>query len=245
MAEDHRDVLIYFKQKAGGSPCAGESVADLVDDDDMTDGFKAGCFSNITDFTIGIGHASSAGGGAEHGMDKKKPPAPYEYHEKEGKFFNKTTGKYLEPGKGGSSGSEESKAFLEKGAAGLKDGNTPKFKSDLEKVSISKYFDITSLWLFYYCNQRITLDSVVIVRRKAVAFKEPLGTRVSHPVRGYLRFDFKDVLITDVDWSEDDVIKESVQFICRKLDISYYTEEDDGYLAANADDAHWSFLANA
>jgi hypothetical protein len=46
----------------------------------------------------------------------------------------------------------------------------------------------------------------------------------------YLRIDFYDVLIVEVEWSDDDEVTENCKFICRKVLVQYLPQLPSGSL---------------
>jgi type VI protein secretion system component Hcp len=96
---------------------------------------------------------------------------------------------------------------------------------DGEPVRVSRQIDAASPTLMQYCFNSITLDSAAIVKRRAG------GGGVSG--LAYLRLDFTGVLITGVSWSDSHVVKETITFIYRKLDISYRPQSASGSLGAS------------
>jgi type VI protein secretion system component Hcp len=114
----------------------------------------------------------------------------------------------------GSSGSFS--RFMNKGRMAAGAGS---YSSDLEPVSISKLMDASSLQLLDMCLKSTTIDSAVIIKRRGVG---------ADFLRTYLRVEFTDLLITDFNWDEDDVIKEKIKFVCRKAQVQYSIENPDG-----------------
>jgi hypothetical protein len=53
------------------------------------------------------------------------------------------------------------------------------------------------------------------------------GGKSGLPV-GYMRIEFETVLITGVDWSDGDLVKEKIEFICRKMSIKLRKQADSG-----------------
>jgi type VI protein secretion system component Hcp len=73
--------------------------------------------------------------------------------------------------------------------------------------------------------------SATLVKRKATGGRSASRMLVAGEV--YLRIEFEHVLITEVEWSDDDEeIKEDCKFICRKITIKYRPQLPDGTLGA-------------
>jgi type VI secretion system secreted protein Hcp len=96
---------------------------------------------------------------------------------------------------------------------------------DGEPVRVSRQIDVASPTLMQYCIDATTLDSATIVKRRAG------GGGVSG--LAYLRLEFTGVLITGVSWSDSHVVKESITFIYRKLEIFYRPQGATGQLGAS------------
>jgi type VI protein secretion system component Hcp len=107
------------------------------------------------------------------------------------------------------------------------------YSANLEPVSITKMMDASSLTLFNACINSTTLDSAVLIKRR--------GGGAKH-LRTYLRIEFTDLLITDFNWDEDDVVKEKIKFVCREAKVQYSIENDDGTLQKPAQPRKWSVL---
>ncbi len=128
----------------------------------------------------------------------------------------------------------EGQLAAEKRTAGFEDfmrGGNKAYGSDLQPFTFEKLFDVASLSIFNACATSQTLPSVTLVKRKA------LGEAT---LMGYLRFQFFDVLITDLDWDEEKVIKEKVKFICRKVRVQYFSELNNGTLDKTLPFKEWS-----
>jgi len=105
---------------------------------------------------------------------------------------------------------------------------------DGEPVRISRQIDAASPTLMQYCFTSTTLDSAVIVKRRAGG-----GGASGY---AYLRLEFTGVLITGISWSDSHVVKESITFIYRKVDISYRPQDASGTLGAHIG-ASWSLFS--
>jgi len=105
---------------------------------------------------------------------------------------------------------------------------------DGEPVRISRIIDAASPTLMQYCFTSTTLDSAAIVKRRAGG-----GATSGY---GYLRLDFTGVLIKDISWSDSHVVKETITFIYRQVQISYRPQESSGKLGAKVG-ASWALFA--
>jgi len=74
-------------------------------------------------------------------------------------------------------------------------------------------------------------QSASLVKRKATGGKTAANKALAGDV--YLRIDFEMVLVTSVDWDDDDEeVSESTTFICRKINIQYRPQLPNGELGA-------------
>ena len=89
------------------------------------------------------------------------------------------------------------------------------YPADLEQITITKRFDVSSTNIFRLCKDNKTLFGASILKRK------PIGDQ---SLRTYLRLDFTDVLITDLSWEDGDFVKEQFKFVCRKAEVTYCME---------------------
>ncbi len=105
------------------------------------------------------------------------------------------------------------------------------FVSNFEKVDITKYFDISSITLFKHCTESTTIKTGSLIKRRGGGAQQ-LST--------YLRIDFEDLLITNLDWDEDDVVNEKLSFICRKANVRYKIEQHSGKLSNLVTQHGWS-----
>lgn len=101
----------------------------------------------------------------------------------------------------------------------------------LEPFTFTKGMDKASPVLFQSCCNSVSFDSATLVKRKVAGENNQL--------LGFLRFDFSDVLIVGIDWSDDAEIKETCKFICRGVKVQYKRQNSDGSLGA-ASPATWS-----
>ena len=74
------------------------------------------------------------------------------------------------------------------------------------------------------CCDSTSFSSATLIKRKAAS------TSVSG--HAFLRIDFTDVLVIDVDWDSGDVVKEKCKFICREVMVQYKPQKSDGSLGA-------------
>jgi type VI protein secretion system component Hcp len=98
-----------------------------------------------------------------------------------------------------------------------------KYKMEFDKFSFKRTVDRASPIFFASCCSSTTFDSATLVKRLAQG-----GDRAP---AGILRIDFEKVLLTGIDWSDDDLIKESCDFICQKVTITLRQQQTDGTIS--------------
>ena len=92
---------------------------------------------------------------------------------------------------------------------------------EVEPVSFTRIMDSASPALLKCLVGAKTLSSISIIKRKAA------GT--AQAGRVYFRVDFLKVLLTSLDWDDDDnTVKEQCKFICRRVDMKFRTQKADG-----------------
>jgi hypothetical protein len=219
--EDTRDTLMSMK--VGGAWLKSECSAVVDRDFDLlvqSDEFAAGTFFAVEEFEIEMGLSSDA---------SEDPQAAIEAQAKHNKAVHKQLDELAEQmaalrrhpneaagaGKKGKLGGEKSEKFAKflKNPASIRGADS--YPSELEPISITRRMDIASVTLFDKCQNLLIIDKAVLIKRRALGGNKLLS---------YFRIDFTDILITDFDWQEDEVVKESFKFICRGVDISYRPE---------------------
>jgi type VI protein secretion system component Hcp len=113
-------------------------------------------------------------------------------------------------------------------------GKSAKYPVDMQPVSFTRSIDKSSATLIQNCIDCVAFDSASLIKRKAA------GGQAAGEV--FLRMDFLGVLVIGVDWSNDDGVQETCQFICRSAMISYRPQLSDGTLAAPIS-RFWSMVA--
>jgi type VI protein secretion system component Hcp len=133
---------------------------------------------------------------------------------------NKSRDKEQKPGpaKGGRSTTGEFQAWRS-GTLGHK-----KYPVDIQPISFTRPIDQASSTLFQACIDREVFESASLIKRRAAG-----GTTTG---KVYLRIDFYDVLIIDIEWSDDEQVTETCKFICRRVEVQYRPQLPDGSLGA-------------
>lgn len=219
--EDTRDTLMSMK--IGGSWLPSECSAVVDRDFDLlvnADEFAPGTFFAVEEFEIELGLSSDAA---------EDPQAALEAQAKHNKEVHKQLDELAEKmealrrrpeaaagGKKGRLAGEKSEKFSKflKSPTSIRGADS--YPSELEPVSITRRMDIASVTLFDKCQNLLIIDKAVLIKRRALG---------GDKLRTYIRIEFTDILITDFDWQEDEVVKETFKFICRGIDISYRPEQ--------------------
>ena len=102
--------------------------------------------------------------------------------------------------------------------------SSTKYPVDMKPMEFTRNIDLSSPIMLDYCIKRRIFRSASLIKRKAA------GSAASGEV--FLRFDFKTVLIKSIDWTNDEPIKESCEFVCRAVTINYLPQLPNGELGA-------------
>jgi type VI protein secretion system component Hcp len=103
-------------------------------------------------------------------------------------------------------------------------GKAHKYPVDVQPIAFSRPIDAASPTLIQNWVNYTGYDSVTIIKRKAA------GSAAAGEV--FLRLDFVGVLMTKISWENDDEVKESCEFICRSVTVTYRPQLPDGTLGA-------------
>ena len=108
------------------------------------------------------------------------------------------------------------------------DGEQP-YNARMDDFSFTRRMDIASTKLFYHWHRQLTFPFASIVKRKSA----PVGYAETPQNVSYVRIDFKDLQISGLQWSDDDVVEESCTFRAKKLRVQYWSMDD--WIDADAD----------
>jgi type VI protein secretion system component Hcp len=194
-----------------GAPVPAECATDISNDlDDLVLDYFDGEFFAVEDFRFGmnIEDTDSKSKGAKDGKDKPVHKAGVEklagHQPKFGKFKTATAAEINEWRK-----------------LTNKDNKPRPFQLRVDEFGITRRYDKASPVLFHHCAASIAFPSASIVKRKTIG-DDSLGA--------YLRFDFKDLLITKISFEDSDEMKESIRFIFREMTVQYRPQGQDGKL---------------
>jgi type VI protein secretion system component Hcp len=93
---------------------------------------------------------------------------------------------------------------------------------NVQPVTFSRHVDKTSFQLMEKFLNGKPFCSAALVKRK------PAGTKAAG--EAFLRIDFEDVLIINIDWTDDEPVQETVKFISRVIRLQYRPQLPDGSL---------------
>ncbi|MGH7040889.1 MAG: type VI secretion system tube protein Hcp [Acetobacteraceae bacterium] len=227
---DSSDVLMMFKPQ-GNLALEGEGKTAFDPNDSLMTNFLPNRFCELEDFSFGAGIEDSDSSGEEAEADTAAA-LDNELHSREPKGGAKTRGS----GKGGKGSKQKVmkfKRFIEQGAPAPGQG-TLGYDVMLEQVTINRQMDRMSMQLLQLCLNQTPLDLIVLVKRKFT------GNKDFH--EAYLRLEFTQPLITDVEWEHGEVIKEKLKFVCRGIKAAYKPQTASGTLG-NAIPANFSYVS--
>jgi type VI protein secretion system component Hcp len=232
MAEDNRDVLMKITPKSGVVPA--ECTAMIAKDDALADGFISATatasanFFALQNFQMDMGLLADPSPNTDPKAEKETRKKDAQTQQQLAALWKaqKMLTDSMPLGGGGSA--NRFMRFMSKGPIALK---TKSYSCDLESVSITKQMDASSLTLFTACKDKTVLPSAVVIKRRGGGGKQ---------LRTFLRIEFTSLLITDFNWSEDDVINEQIKFICRSASVKYSIEKDDGTLKSPGQPGTWA-----
>jgi type VI protein secretion system component Hcp len=236
MPEEVRDVLM--KVMKGTTAIAAECQAVIGADDanGLAKGFTSPSANNswtanyfaVQDFMMEIGVAGdSDSGGQSNSDDQIRAMREAQQEQNKAMFEALRNGDDDKPLMASKTANEFAR-FMKDGRRAM---GTKSYSANLEPVSITKMLDTSSLELFQACINSTTLKSAVLIKRRGGGGNE---------LRTYLRIEFTDLLITDFNWEEEDVIKEKIKFVCRKAQVQYSIENNDGTLKPAGQPRTWS-----
>jgi type VI protein secretion system component Hcp len=107
---------------------------------------------------------------------------------------------------------------------------------EFNQFQFKRLIDSASPIFFQYCLNSISFQDAALVKRVSQGDGSSIG---------YLRLDFTDVLITNVDWDDGDVVTESCTFICKKLVVKYRSQAASGTLQKESEPATWDQNRNS
>jgi type VI protein secretion system component Hcp len=120
-----------------------------------------------------------------------------------------------------------------------------RYPVEFDTFTFTRQIDSTSPIFFHACCYQISFKSAALVKRISTG-----GTGAGNLARqsiGQIRFDFSDVLITSLDWSDGDLVTETCSFICKAMRVLYRQQQVGGELVGGMpgtlDTTGWRLVA--
>jgi type VI protein secretion system component Hcp len=95
---------------------------------------------------------------------------------------------------------------------------------EFDKFTFKRTMDKASPIFFANCCASTSFDSAVVVKRMAQGH--------DRPVVGFMRVEFTTVMLTGIDWSDGELVSESIDFICQKMTITLRGQTTAGIVSA-------------
>ena len=218
MADRGTDVLMRMVLADSAQPLYADCQTEVTtDEDDFVYDYYNGQFFEVMDFSFGLN------------LDDKAPTTD---------AVNPAAAAPPSAGAGPPAGLRLTPADLQAARAGLRGGrggggpqempqsafarwksatpeqikSMPPYPLKMDEFSITRLYDKASPVLFEKCCNSDSLASASLVKRKLIG---------ANMLRGFLRIDFEEVLLTHVEWQNGEVIKETFKFVFRKMTAQY------------------------
>jgi hypothetical protein len=231
--DDHTDLFMTFID-AMGQQVIGESRTELSSSDPITRqmllGFLHNKFIEIDSFSMSARVDDADEAEMRREILKENRRAIDDYNKRK---------KSLQGVRG-----EQPPEVIEKGSRKLKElvdtrKNQAAKGSPVKEINFSRQVDIASGAFTTGIRQGYGYKSATLIKRKGAGSKDETGKATSGDV--YLRIEFEQVLVTSVDWSDDEgEIKESCKFICKEITVKYRPQLPSGKLGA-IQTGHWVY----
>lgn len=219
MADESRaDLVMRFTDKGGG-PVLAESTLDVADHDSLMKGFEpaksADRYSNF--FEVKSFNFAIAVKPQDKGVGAISKHAA----------------------SSGGRASAVTDEFMRWRSATEDEYRKIYFPVEFDTFSFTRVLDAASMQFFTSCCNSVSFYSASLVKRVSVG---TAGSDAKKP-KGFLRFDFRDVLLTGVSWDDGDLVNESCTFVCRAMRVRYKQQSSDGSLPELASsNAVWPHL---
>jgi len=124
--------------------------------------------------------------------------------------------------------------------------NKPDKQSDkpykLKKISgnFGKVVDSVSPFFFENCCKKLPFKRAILVKR---AFTGQAVAAGDSSAQGYLRLAMTDVTITNVAWTDGDLLEEKIRFKCEEMVITYRKQANRGILGGDIPLLDWKWAA--
>jgi type VI protein secretion system component Hcp len=121
---------------------------------------------------------------------------------------------------GGSAGPKSGKFGAWKYASKLEQSSMPPYPVKMDEFTVTRGYDRASPILFEKCCNSDSFKSASLVKRKTIGASEIHGK--GGLLHAFFRMDFTDVLLTHIQWKNDDPMTEDLRFVFRKLKVRYF-----------------------
>lgn len=235
------DLIMRFVMK-GGEDVLAECVLDKDKDDTLMAGFEPSdydTYSNffeITNFDFGL--EVSAEDSSSSALNTQRATGQYQSGAGSTQAHSRPSSPSFSGGFGGRPRVKSDEWSRWRSAVVPEDAKkiARKFQVEFQKMSFSRIIDRASPTFFSACCKSQPFDEAVLVKRVS---RGERNNKSRLPV-GYLRIEFKKVLITGVDWTDGDLVQEKIEFICQEMNIKMRTQTDDGEVTAQGERiVHW------
>ena len=110
------------------------------------------------------------------------------------------------------------------------------FASHIDDFHFTRFVDTATNALFTACCKGTTFNSASLIKRKAAR----VLNSDSFVDLAFLRIDFAGVKITELSWSDGDILEETCKFTCDGMQITYSQQQASGKLSAAEPPVGWS-----
>jgi type VI protein secretion system component Hcp len=220
MASDkYNDVLMRLVLTTG-SPLYAECQTEVTtDEDDFVSDYYNGEFFEVTEFTFGMNlddkdpatETVNTATGAPLALGTGNSVKP---QERKLSFAEEITAKHNARANAAKPGVPTSKFGRWKAASPAQLAAMPPYPLKMEEFCVTRFYDKASPTLFEKCCNSDSIASASLVKRKLIG---------ADMLRGFLRIDFDDLLLTHIEWENGDVVKETFKFVFRKITVTYRT----------------------
>ncbi len=196
---DGTDILMQLRTDTGAVPAECQTEVDTDMDDFVSDYFN-GTFFEVRSFSFGMkiddqdpakDKPGNESGQSGSGMGRSVSVKTDEKKKKRDKSGQFARWKTATP--------DELK-------------NMKRYPVRMDELDINRIFDRASPTLFKYCCDSGSFKSASLIKRKDIG---------GDKLRGFLRMEFEDLLVTHVGWQNGEDVTEKFKFVFRKVTVRY------------------------
>ncbi len=254
MDDTKADILMMFVLADGGA-VSGESALGLAPGDTFMNGFQAADYDDysnffeVTNFSFSIKVEPQ-----EQGVGVLSKPAVH--------GARAAHAAHGAPASGAPAAGASNDPFDRWRSAKDSDLRNISYPVLFDTFSFERIIDAASPVFFAQCANQISFRSATLVKRLSASSTAGGGqlavlARSVQALRagrrggstetqsvGYLRIDFKDVMLTSLSWNDGDMVTESCEFTCSHMDVQYRQQNMDSSLSGTVSRAEWDRLKN-